>query len=274
MQIFLYFCTVKSLFAIILLVANLSIDDIILDIYNAVTEFGEVDFEQLQTDLYTLHESPIDLNHTSEEELAQLWFLSPRQIDDILLYADQHPFESLYELRMIPSLTDYEIRDLLPFVKLTHDASPNNIMYAREVFHNAKHEIITRVDARDIEQFEGPDPVYTQARYRFDYQRRVIFGAQLRRPVGGKAKDLQYGAYLQLNDIGCLHTLVAGNYQASFGQGLVLAPVFHSGKSSYVSAVGQQREGLRYYSPADGEGLHGLGVTFRWNLAAELISGA
>ena len=271
MQIFSYFCTVKTFLAVILLVANFSLDDIILDIYNAVTEFGEVDYEQLQTDLYTLHESPIDLNHTSEEELSQLWFLSPRQIDDILMYADKHPFEELYELRMIPSLADYEIRDLLPFVyiqKPEHaqpDDNYNNILYAREVFHNAKHEIITRVDARDIEQFEGKDPIFTQARYRFDYQRRVTFGAQLRRPVGGRAKDLQYGAYLQLRDIGCLHTLVAGNFQASFGQGLVLAPVFHNGKSAYVSAVGQQREGLRYYSSADGEGLHGLGATFRWN---------
>ena len=94
-----------------------TLDDIILDIYNAATEISETDFEQLQSDLYALHESPIDLNNTSDEELTQLYFLSPRQIDDILSYADRHPFQSLYELRMIPSLEDYEIRDLLPFVK-------------------------------------------------------------------------------------------------------------------------------------------------------------
>ena len=77
---------------------NYPIDDIILDIYNAVTEFGEVDYEQLQTDLYTLHESPIDLNNTSDEELTQLYFLSPQQIDAILAYAYRHPFESLYSI--------------------------------------------------------------------------------------------------------------------------------------------------------------------------------
>ncbi|MBO7456770.1 MAG: hypothetical protein J6T71_02975, partial [Paludibacteraceae bacterium] len=72
-------------------------------------------------------------------------------------------------------------------------------------------------------------------RYRFDYQCRITFGMQLRRPAGGGAKDLQYGAYLQLRDIAPhLHTVVAGNFQASFGQGLVLAPVFHTGKSMYV----------------------------------------
>ena len=244
--------------------STFNLDEVVLDIYNAVTELGEIDYEQLQTDLYTLHESPIDLNHTSEEELSQLHFLSPRQIDDILLYADKHPFESLYELRMIPSLADYEIRDLLPFVKITPHPLTSNPLNPKEVFTNAKHEILARVDARNIEDFEGTDPMYVQTRYRFDYQRRVIFGLQLRRPAGGDAKSLQYGAYLQLRDIGHLHTLVAGNFQASFGQGLVLAPVFRSGKSNYVTSVGQTTEGLRYYSSVDGEGLHGAGATFRW----------
>lgn len=265
MQIISYFCSMNNVLAVILLVANLSLDDIILDIYNAVTELGEVDYEQLQTDLYTLHESPIDLNHTSEEELEQLYFLRPKQIDEILLYADKHPFHSLYELRLIQSLADYEIRDLLPFVTITDEQSETtNAPPAKDVFRYAKHELLARVDARNIEAFEGPDPMYTQLRYRFDYQRRVIFGAQLRRPAGGFAKDLQYGAYLQLRDIGHLHTLVAGNFQASFGQGLVLAPVFRSGKSAYVTTVGQNTEGLRYYSSVDGEGLHGAGATLRW----------
>ena len=248
---------------------TLSLDEVVLDIYNAAAELSEVDYEQLQSDLYAIHESPIDLNHTSDEELSQLYFLSPQQIDDILLYADKHPFESLYELRMIQSLADYEIRDLLPFVKITTPLTSNplttNPLYPKEIFSHATQELITRVDARNIESYEGSDPVYMQTRYRFDYQRRVTFGAQLRRPQGGQAQDLQYGLYLQLKDIAPhLHTLVAGNFQASFGQGLVLAPVFRSGKSMYVTSVGQQPQGLRYYSSVDGEGLHGLGTTLRW----------
>lgn len=137
-------------------------------------------------------------------------------------------------------------------------------MYAREVLHYAKHEVLARVDARNIEHYEGSDPMYVQGRYRFDYQRRVLLGVQLRRPAGGYANDLQYGGYIQLRDIGCLHTLVAGHFQASFGQGLVMAPVFRSGKSAYVSNVGMNTEGLRDYSSADGEGLQGAGATLRW----------
>ena len=244
---------------------TVNLDEIVLDIYNAVSEFGETDYEQLQTDLYALHEQPINLNNTSDEELSQLRFLSPRQIDDILAYADKHPFEELYELRLIPSLADYEIRDLVPFVRVGERAQDNNKVYAHEVFSQARHELIARTDVLNIEAFDGTDPVFAQTRYRFDYDRRVIFGGQLRRPAGGKAEDLQYGAYLQLRDIAPhVHTIVAGNYQAAFGQGLVLAPVFHSGKSMYIAAAGQPREGLRYYSSADGEGMHGAGGTFRW----------
>lgn len=277
MQIFYYFCAVKNALTIISFVLGTlslgtlpahgqSLDDIILDIYNATSELGEVDYEQLQTDLYALHENPIDLNHTSDEELSQLYFLSPHQIDEILLYVDKHPFESLYELQLLQTLADYEIRDLLPFVKITKAETPDNsIKYAREVFTRAKHEVLTRVDARKIEEFEGNDPMYAQLRYRFDYQRRVIFGGQLRRPAGGMAKDLQYGLYLQLTDVAPhLHKVVAGNFQASFGQGLVLAPVFRTGKSAYVTSAGQSTNGLRYYSSADGEGLHGAGATMRW----------
>lgn len=241
-----------------------TLDDIIGDIYNSVVEIGETDFEQLQTDLYALHAQPIDLNHTTDEELSQLYFLSPKQIDDILAYADRHPFESLYELRMIPSLTDYEIRDLLPFVRVSERAQDNN-MYAREVFRHASHELVTRLDARNIEDYAGTDPMYAQIRYRFDYKKKVVFGAQLRRPAGGGAKDLQYGGYIQLRDIGHLHSLVAGNFQASFGQGLVFAQAFHAGKTMYVASAGQQRNGLRYYSSVDGNGLHGIGATLRWD---------
>ena len=280
MQIYLYLCAMKHTMTIIYLACSLlfsaismygmnpdniitghNLDDIILDIYRTATEMGEVDYEQLQTELYSLHESPINLNATTEEELSQLPFLSPQQIDELLAYADKHPFASLYELRLIHSLADYDIRNLLPFVCLG-DAEEEK-MYAREVFHYAQHELLTRVDARNIEAFEGTDPMYAQLRYRFDYKRRVTFGLQLRRPAGGKASDLQYNAYVQLKDIGPMHTIVAGSFQASFGQGLVLAPIFRTGKSSYVQSVGMANNGLRYYSSADGEGLQGAGGTYR-----------
>ncbi len=147
----------------------LSVDDIILDIYHAVTELGETDYEQIQSDLYALHDAPINLNSATEEQLEQLYFLSPRQIDDILAYVDHHPMNSVYELRLIPSLADYEIRDLLPFIYVAQPQASEK-MIAREVFSQAKHELLARVDARNCEAYDESDPIYTQIRYTFDYR--------------------------------------------------------------------------------------------------------
>ena len=97
MQNILYFCAVKRQIRVItnilflltsfqgraedspfnLQPSTFTLDEVVLDIYNAVTEFGEVDYEQLQTDLYALHDAPIDLNNTSDAELSRLYFLSP-----------------------------------------------------------------------------------------------------------------------------------------------------------------------------------------------------
>ena len=264
MQILYYFCTMKSLLALILFVSSFSLDDIILDIYNDISEISNVDYEQLQADLYALHDVPINLNNTSEEELRLLCFLNDEQIDDILSWADRKQFYSVYELKLIQSLEEYEIRDMLPFVYVGERAYDNKL-YGREVFAKGQHELLTRVDARNIENTEdGSDPMYAQVRYKFDFQRRVTFGAQLRRPAGGNAKDLQYGGYVQLKDISKhIHTVVAGNYQASFGLGLVLAPVYHTGKTMYIASTARQNNGLRYYSSVDGQGLHGAGATIR-----------
>ena len=81
MQEFLYFCVVKRSILYIWFIflapflaaeesfnfhlSTFNLDEVILDIYNAVSEFGEADFEQIQTDLYALHENPINLSRST-----------------------------------------------------------------------------------------------------------------------------------------------------------------------------------------------------------------
>lgn len=242
------------------------LDNIISDVYEQLTEIGEVDYEELQSDLIDIAANPINLNTAHAEDLEQLRFLSNQQIDAILLYVYQHPMQDLAELQLIPSLEDYTVRNLCAFVTVA-PAAADNTLYAREVFKYAKHELAARIDIRNIESYEG-DPVYAQLRYKFNYRNRVQFGFNLRRPTGARASDMQYGGYLQLNDIGPMRTVVAGNYQASFGQGLVLASVFRTGKNNYVLTAGNATEGLRKYGGTDGEGLHGVGATARLHAGA------
>ena len=238
------------------------LDNIIGDVYEQLTETGAVDYEELQEELLDLAAHPINLNAARASDLERLRFLNDIQIDAILLYVYQHPMQDISELQLIDCLHDYDIRNLRAFVFVAPIEKLDRL-YPREVFRYAKHEITARIDARNIENYTG-DPVFVQTRYKFNYQNRVQFGLNLRRPAGGKAEDLEYGGYVQLNNLGIVRTVVAGNYQASFGQGLGFANVFHTGKSAYVLTAGNRVDGLRKYGSVDGAGLHGAGATLGW----------
>ncbi|MBP3576289.1 MAG: helix-hairpin-helix domain-containing protein, partial [Paludibacteraceae bacterium] len=204
---------------------SFSLDEILEDIYNQLSEDGEVPMEDIQEELMEIAENPIDLNHTTADELSRLYFLSDEQIDAILLYQYKHPFNDIYELQLIDCLKDYEIRNLLPFVEVEAKGERLEVkgknLYFREVFHYAKHEITLRTDARNIEDYEG-DPMYGKLRYRFNYQNRVMAGVTIGRTQGETWENIDYGGFVELRDMGPMKRVVAGNYQASFGYGLVV----------------------------------------------------
>ena len=236
------------------------VDAVLDDIYRQLTELDPVESGELQEELLQYVSNPFDINTATEDDLRKLHFLSDNQIDAILTYVYKHPMESLNELDLIPELPSYQARNLRVFVSVKSKENDNHV-YAKDVFHYAKHEIIARTDVRNIEAYEN-DPVFAQLKYKFNYNNRVQFGVNISRAAGVPAKDMRYGAYLELKDIAPhVKTIVAGNYQASFGQGLVLNTGFHQGKNSYVMTVGNAAEGLRKYSSAGIASLHGVGTT-------------
>ena len=246
------------------------IEDVLEDIYNQLSEDDEILQEDVQEQLMNIAANPIDLNHTNADELAELMFLSDEQIDAILMYQYEHGFKEIYELQLIDCLKDYEIRNLFPFVEVKGDRleAKGKDIYFREVFHYAKHEMTLRVDARNIEDLEG-DPMYGKLRYRFNYRNRVQAGvtAMMAASDGRLAMGdrWDYGGYIQLKDIGPMKTVVAGNYQASFGYGLVVGSPFKRGKSAYIQSTATTDEGLKKYSSVGDSYnyFHGVGATAR-----------
>ena len=254
---------------------SVAIEDVLEDIYNQLSEDDEILQEDVQEQLMNIAANPIDLNHTNADELAELMFLSDEQIDAILMYQYEHGFKEIYELQLIDCLKDYEIRNLLAFVRVDSlgvqelRSSGGEKMYFREVFHYAKHEMTLRMDARNIEDFKG-DPMYGKLRYRFNYRNRVQAGVSVLRRQGDEAirqegERWDYGGYIQLKDIGPMKTVVAGNYQASFGYGLVVGSPFKRGKSAYIQSTATTDEGLKKYSSVGDSYnyFHGLGATAR-----------
>ncbi len=266
-----FFCVITTILWSISVFAQVSVpvEDIIDDIYRQLTETEETDYSTLHEELMEYAQNPINLNTATRADLDGLHFLSDTQADAILLYVYEHPMQSLNELDLIAELEPYEIRNLKAFVMVA-PAEQSHRLYAREVFHNAKHEIIARADARNIEGYTG-DPVYAQFKYKFNYRNRVQFGFCLQRGAGAPARDMAYGGYLQLNDIApYVKTIVAGNYQAAFGQGLVINTQFQRGKSQYVLTAGNALEGLKKSTQAGISSLHGVGTTLTFGDISKL----
>ena len=255
--IFLFFFFLSITYA-----QTYNLEDILEDIYNQLSEDGEAP-EFIQEELIEIAQNPINLNQTTANELSRLHFLSDEQIDAILLYQYLHPFQEIYELQLIDCLKDYEIRNLLPFVYVGEAKEEKN-MYFREVFHYAKHEITLRTDARNIEDFEG-DPMYGKLRYRFNYQNRVMAGVTIGRTPGATWENIDYGGFIELRDMGPMKRIVAGNYQANFGYGLVIGSPFKRGKTAYIQSTATTDEGLKKFgSVGDSYNyFHGVGATAR-----------
>lgn len=256
---------------------DVSIEDIMEDIFNQLSEEDEIVQEDVQEQLINIAVNPIDLNHTNADELRELMFLSDEQIDAILLYQYKHAFQDIYELQLIDCLKDYEIRNLLPFVEVKGDSLmfKGKDLYFREVFHYGKHEVTLRTDARNIEDYEG-DPMYGKLRYRFNYQNRVQAGVTAMMAAGDGRLAIgdrwDYGGFIELRDIGPMKRIVAGNYQANFGYGLVLGSPFKRGKTAYVQSTATTDEGLKKYSLVGDSYnyFHGVGATARISQWAEV----
>ena len=245
---------------------SFDIEYILEDIYNQLSEDDEILQEDLQEQLMGIAAHPINLNNTNADELSRLLFLNDEQIDAILLYQYKHTFRDIYELQLIDCLKDYEIRNLLPFVYVGEEKEEEKI-YFREIFQYANHELTLRTDTRNIEDFEG-DPMYGKLRYRFNYQNKVQAGISVTRQVNDgsikqEGKRWDYGGFIELRDIGPMKRIVAGNYQASFGYGLVVGSPFKRGKTAYIQSTSKTDEGVKKYtSVGDSYNyFHGIGAT-------------
>jgi len=242
---------------------------VIEDIYATALEEGMTpDFEELQENLLLLHEQKININQATPDDLRQLYFLNEEQIGKIFVYRDQHPLHSVYELQLIPGLSEWEYRFLALFVEAGEPEKEKT--YIRDLFRLAKHEIDWRIDARNLEGFSG-DPVYTSLRYQFRSMHKLEFGITAERDPGEPFASPKtfgfdhYGGYLQLNDVGHFATIVAGDYRANFGLGLVVSGQTRFGKTAYLNDMSLGRQGLRKYGGTNETNFfRGVGTTLRF----------
>ena len=254
-------------------------EQLIADIFEQYAAESEetIDYDSFFEDLMFCAQNPINLNQTTREQLEQLPFLSEIQIENLLAYVYQNgKLQTIYELQLIEGLDMTDIRRMLPFVTVGIANEQSKKIYWHDLLKYGKNELYFRLD-KGLETKEGyhflpeedsnsteynsknyvGNSIYHSLRYNFHFKDRVQFGFTAEKDAGEqfwgamhKAYDF-YSFHAQLNDFGKFKTIVAGDFRANFGQGLVLHPEFGMGKSSYVLNVMPRSSGLKKFSSTD-----------------------
>ncbi|MBL7937597.1 MAG: helix-hairpin-helix domain-containing protein [Bacteroidia bacterium] len=253
--------------------------------------------EQLQTedgDLSNLTETwtyykshPINLNKANREELADLLILNDIQINNLLKHREKNGYLiNIYELQSIDGFDLNTIKKILPFVYV-NDNFNSAFFSTKEMFKDGKHELVFRFQ-RVLEKQAGynvtdsikkikpnsyylGDPNRIFARYRFQYNNNVSVAISGEKDAGEELfKGTQkqgfdfYSGHIAIKNIRFIKTLVVGDYQATFGQGLTLWQGFAFGKSASPMNVKRYGTGIKpYYSFDENRFFRGVAGTVK-----------
>jgi len=250
--------------------AKQTLEDLIEEIASSTDE--ELDYTTLYDDLNFYLYNPLNLNTASQEKLEKLQILNDFQIKSLQDYiARNGKMVSIYELQLLHGFSFDDIEMILPFITVSEEITERTSSF-KNVLKYGNHQIFMR--GQDVfEEQVGYSSISDSAltvnpnsrylgsssriysRYKFHYRDKVYFGFTAEKDPGeeffkGSNKNGfdYYSAHLQLNNIGVFKTITLGDFEAKYGQGLILWSDFGMGKSPYVLNIRKRSQGLRKYS--------------------------
>ena len=238
-----------------------------------------------------LAEHPIDINAATAEELAQVPGISLALAEQIVRFRERYGlFGSIPELRSIAGVTEEVFSRARPYITIGETIDPTAEPPPRyppppsfhEVLGGLQYELIQRLtrrldlgrgfsdDTSRTTYLGSPERLYTRLRVR--YRRRVSVNLTLEKDPGEAFRwdpaTQTYGfdhvsAHAAIADFGRIKSLVVGDFDASFGQGVVLWRSFATGKSrETVRPVTRFGSGIRPYgSTEENRFFRGLAAT-------------
>ncbi len=241
------------------------------------------------TEIYTyLKRHPLNLNNAKKEELLEMQLLTDIQINNLIKHREKNGYlMTIYELQSIEGFDVATIKKIVPFVYVSNNFN-STFFSTKEMFKDGKHEFVMRLQ-RVVEKQAGyfipdsltkatkpnsyylGDPNRVFARYRFQYNNAVSFaisgekdaGEQLFKGTQKQGFDF-YSGHVAIKNIKFVKTLVLGDYQATFGQGLTLWQGFAFGKSASPMNIKRYGIGIKpYYSFDENRFFRGAAGTFK-----------
>jgi len=250
----------------------------------------DIDYSDILESLNNYKTHPINLNNAKAEDLRQLRILNDIQINNLLTHIEKNgKLITIYELQGISGFDLQTIYKLLPYIRVNNNFESAHFSL-KEMFRSGQNSTTFRY-ARVIEPQIGfvptdssalykspnsryigsPDKLYLK--YRFTYANNVSWGITAEKDQGelffknnqkfkydwynqslkGNQKtgfDF-YSAHVFLHNIKFIKALAIGDYQVTFGQGLVAWSSFAFGKGADLTSVKKSATGIHPYASVD-----------------------
>ncbi len=223
-----------------------------------------MNYEDFYEAMYQFYANPIDLNIANREELQALFILSPAQLNSFLDYRNNvGNLISEYELQAVPNFDLATIKKLIPFVEIkSKDAVKNRLFDFKN--QEANTYLLFRISQK-LEPSRGftenkflGSPQHIYSRFRSSKTKDYSLGFTLEKDAGeqlwwgdtmrSKGPDF-FSFHGAIFNKGKLKSLVVGDYQLQFGQGLVLGAGFNFGKGAEtITTVKRNNLGARPYT--------------------------
>lgn len=226
--------------------------------YVSQNEDGNIDAELLYETFYDLYENPININIASTDELDQIPFISPHQVNALEDYIKKHgEILTVYELQAVYAFDRETIENISPFITFSAVESD----YKRRQYF--KHEILMRTTTVVEDQlgYTRPDtlthyggpPYSAMVKYKGAMGKRLSWHLTAEQDRGEPwfehATTTDFlSAGLEYKGDDLVKNVILGDFRMRFGQGLAVNNNFGYGKSSQVLDVIQKGDELRRFT--------------------------
>lgn len=235
----------------------------------------DINYEMLYENLAQILSNPIDLNTASQDEFRSLYILNEIQINNLIAYRNVNgALLSVYELQAIDGFDENTVSKIIPFVTVRSMDGKIKPLIQR-IREEQNNYLLVRYN-RTLEVRRGylnnpnlttnyigsPDRLYS--RYRVARAGDFSIGLTVEKDAGEtlnwSPKNKQYGFdynsfHVQIINKGIFKNITVGDFQAQFGQGLVLGGGFGVGKGSEsINTVRRSNIGFLPYTSLNESG--------------------
>jgi len=219
-------------------------------------------------------ENPVDINNTSADALLQIPFLNKTTAQAIINYRNEiGNFSSLRQLKNVEGISDEMAEKLVTFLKIIGKNSPTFINSFSKIFSESEISFRSRI-IQDLQPekgfrenlFQGSRQKYYN-RFTINSPDKYYFGLLIEKDAGEKSFADFVSYSLKINNLSFVKSIIAGNYNFEFAQGLSMWSPFGLAKGSdAVNTVSKNDRGaVPSVNPNENQFLHGAAIDFQFN---------